>query len=85
MTDYLLTNRYLNTGVLRAKTAAKLGTGKISNEAPDAVWGGKVTVFAAFAEIERESGDVSRFVTESLGLSADEIAGLKDKLLTAQP
>lgn len=86
MTDYLLTNRYLNTGVLRAKTAAKLGTGKISNEALDAVWEARSQYLeAAFAEIERESGDVSRFVTESLGLSADEIAGLKDKLLTAQP
>ncbi|BFH71357.1 protein-tyrosine-phosphatase [Paenibacillus dendritiformis] len=86
MTDYLLTNRYLNTGLLRSKTAAKLGTGKVSNEVLDAVWEARSEYLeAAFAEIGREYGDIGRFVSESLGLSAEEIAALKDKLLTAQP
>lgn len=86
MTDYLLTNRYLNTGLLRSKMAAKLGKGKVSNEVLDAIWEARLEYLeAAFAEIEREYGDVGRFVTESLGLSANDIAALKDKLLTAKP
>lgn len=84
MEDYLLTNQYLDTVKIAAKSKAKMeGQGEVPKEVMKAVMEARPEYLnAALDDILNQYGDVEHYLIQAVGLTEESIAKLQDMLLT---